>query len=277
VASGPPISITGGHTDFDGFAPQVSRWMFPQEKDFQVADGADEVRHVVRAQLKYGVDVVKICASGGVFSRGDKPGSPQYTVEELRAAVEEAHAAGRKVAAHAHGTQAIKNAVLAGVDSVEHGSFLDDDAIRLMKEHGTWLDADVYNDDWILANAEALHYPEEFILKERSLGKTQRESFSRAVRAGVRIAFGTDAGVYPHGLNAKQLAIMVRLGMTPAAALRAATSSDAELLGRDDVGELVVGRFADLVAVPGDPLADPSVMEQVPFVMKGGVIVKDAR
>ncbi len=277
VASGPPISITGGHTDFDGFAPQVQRWMFPQEKDFMVADGVDEVRHVVRAQLKYGVDVVKICASGGVFSRGDTPGAPQFTVEELKVAADEAHAAGRKVAAHAHGAQGIKNAVLAGIDTIEHGSFLDEEGIRLMKQRGTWLDPDVYNDDWILANAAEQHIPDEFIAKERSLGKIQRENFARAVKAGVRIGFGTDAGIYPHGDNAKQLAVMVRLGMTPAAAIRAATSGDAEMLGRSDVGEIAEGRFADLVAVPGDPLADPTALEHVPFVMKGGVVVRDER
>src|SRR5262249_36592226 len=148
VASGPAISITGGHTDMNGWAPWVrGDFLYPEEKDWQIVDGVDQMRHAVRGQMKYGVDVIKVCASGGVFSRGDKPGSPQFTVEELRAAVEEAHAAGRKVAAHAHGAQGIKNAVAAGVDSIEHGSFLDDEGIALMKAHGTFLVADIYNDD----------------------------------------------------------------------------------------------------------------------------------
>jgi imidazolonepropionase-like amidohydrolase len=219
---------------------------------------------------------VKICASGGVFSRGDKPGSPQFTVEELRAAVEEAHAAGRKVAAHAHGAQGIKNAVIAGVDSIEHGSFIDDEGIRLMKERGTWLVADIYNDDYILGHAQELKIPLEFVEKERSLGQTQRDNFARAVKAGVKVAFGTDAGIYPHGDNAKQFFHMVKYGLTPAAAIRSATSSASELLGRTrDVGAVVPGRYADLVAVKEDPLADVRALERVRFVMKGGVVVRD--
>ena len=275
VASGPAISMTGGHTDLNGYAPQVRYEMFPEERDFKIADGADQVRHVVRAQLKHGVDVVKICASGGVFSRGDTPGAPQFTVEELRAAVEEAHAAGRKIAAHAHGTQGIKNAVIAGVDSIEHGSFLDDEAIRLMKEHGTWLVADIYNDDFILGKAAEFHIPEEAVKKERALGQRQRESFRRAVEAGVKIAFGTDAGVYPHGDNARQFAFMVKYGMTAAAALRSATSAAADILGRKaDVGRLTAGHFADIVALPKDPLVDIRATEHVSWVMKGGKVVR---
>ncbi len=275
VASGPIISITGGHGDLNGFSPQTRVEMFPAEHDFSIADGVDQIRHVVRAQMKYGVDLIKVAATGGVFSHGDKPGAPQLTLEELRVVVEEAHAQGRKVAAHAHGTQGIKNAVIAGVDSIEHGSFLDDEAIRLMKAHGTWLVADVYNDDYILAHAEELKMPRDYVEKEKALGRTQRESFVRAVKAGVKIAFGTDAGIYPHGDNARQFRIMVQLGMTPAAAIRAATSDAAELIDRKEVGVLAPGRYADLIAVGGDPLKDVSVLEHVPFVMKGGAIVKN--
>src|SRR5262249_47882175 len=175
--------------------------------------------HVVRAQLKHGVDVIKILASGGVMSRGNEPGAAQFTVEELRAAVEEAHAAGRKIAAHAHGAQGIKNAVVAGVDSIEHGSLIDDEGIRMMVARKTWLVSDIYNDDYLLAKAEEIHLPEESIAKEKALGQRQRENFRKCVKAGVRIAFGTDAGIYPHGDNALQFALMVRYGMTPAQAI----------------------------------------------------------
>src|SRR5437899_607657 len=159
VASGPGISITGGHGDLNNYAPQVRVTMFPEERDYRIADGADQVRRVVRAQLKYGVDVIKIHASGGVLSRGDSPGAPQFTVDEIRAAVEEAHAAGRTVAAHAHGAQGIKNAVTAGVDSIEHGSLIDDEGIALMVKHGTWLVADIYNDDYLLGRAREFKIP----------------------------------------------------------------------------------------------------------------------
>jgi imidazolonepropionase-like amidohydrolase len=276
VASGPAISITGGHGDLNQYAPQVRVSMFPDQRDFKIADGADQVRQVVRAQLKYGVDVIKINASGGVLSRGDSPGAPQYTLAELRAAVEEAHAAGRKVAAHAHGAQGIKNAVRAGVDSVEHGSLIDDEGIALMVQTGTWLVADIYNDDYLIGRASELKIPEEFIEKERQVGRIQRENFAKAVRAGVRVAFGTDAGVYPHGENARQFAYMVKYGLTPARAIRSATSDAAELLGRpDDVGRVAPGCHADLIAVAGDPLKDVKALEDVGFVMKGGVVVKD--
>jgi imidazolonepropionase-like amidohydrolase len=278
VASGPAISMTGGHGDLNRYAPQVRIRTFPFDDDFKIADGADAVRKVVRAQVKYGVDVVKINASGGVLSRGDAPGAPQYTVEELKAAVDEAHAAGRKVAAHAHGAQGIKNAVRAGVDSIEHGSLIDDEGIALMKQHGTWLVADIYNDDYLLGKAIEFKLPAESIEKEKLVGRLQRENFASAARAGVRVAFGTDAGVYPHGDNGKQFAYMVKYGLTPAQAIRSATSDAAELLGRSaDVGRVAPGLYADLVAVEADPLADVAALEHVPWVMKGGVVVKDAR
>ena len=276
VASGPGISITGGHGDLNNYAPQVRVSMFPDERDFKIADGADQVRRVVRAQLKHGVDVIKVHASGGVLSRGDSPGAPQFTLDELRAAVEEAHAAGRKVAAHAHGAQGIKNAVYAGVDSVEHGSLIDEEGIALMVDRGTWLVADIYNDDYLLGRAREFKIPEEFIEKEKKLGQAQRDNFAKAVKAGVKVAFGTDAGVYPHGENARQFAYMVKYGLAPAKAIRSATSDAADLLGRpNDLGRIAPGFYADLIAVKGDPLADVTVLENVMFVMKGGVVYKN--
>ncbi|MGH9555414.1 MAG: amidohydrolase family protein [Terriglobales bacterium] len=276
VASGPGISITGGHGDLNNYSPQTRVMMFPEERDYGIADGVDQVRHVVRAQMKYGVDVIKILASGGVLSRGDNPGAPQYTVEELRAAAEEAHAAGRKVAAHAHGAQGIKNAIAAGIDSIEHGSLIDDEGIRMAKEHGTYLVMDIYNDDYILGKARDYNIPEEFVEKEKKLGQLQRDNFRKAWQAGAKMAFGTDSGVYPHGDNAKQFAYMVQYGMTPAQTIRAATASAADLLGRAaDVGTLEAGKYADLIAVSADPLADVHALENVGFVMKGGRIYKD--
>lgn len=276
VASGPGISITGGHGDLNSYAPHVRVSMFPEERDFQVADGVDQVRQTVRAQIKYKVDVVKVHATGGVMSLGDAPGAPQFSVEELRVLVQEAHALGRKVAAHAHGAEGIKNAVRAGVDSIEHGSLIDDEGIRLMVENRTWLVSDIYNDDYLLGKAIETKLPQESIDKERMIGQTQRENFAKCVKAGVRIAYGTDAGVYPHGDNAKQFAYMVRYGLTPAQAIRAATADAADLLGRaNDVGRVAPGHYADLVAVPGDPTADIRIMERIGFVMKGGHVVRD--
>lgn len=276
VASGPAISITGGHGDMNGFAPAVSNMMYPEEKDFAIADGPEEVRKVVREQVKYGVDVIKILATGGVLSAGDKPGAEQFTYEELKVAADEAHRAGRKIAAHAHGTQGIKDAVRAGIDSIEHGSLIDDEGIQLMKQHGTYLDADIYNDDYILGKAGEFGLPMEMINKEKTVGKLQRENFAKAVAAGVKISFGTDAGVYPHGDNAKQFHYMVKFGMTPAGAIHAATSSAADLIDRlKDVGTLETGKYADLIAVTANPLDRIEVLEHVSFVMKGGKVYKD--
>ncbi|MDR3635430.1 MAG: amidohydrolase family protein [Isosphaeraceae bacterium] len=273
VASGPGISMTGGHGDLNKYSPLVHMMMYPEERDFQIADGMDQVRHVVRAQVKYGVDVIKICATGGVMSRGDPPGSPQFSLEELTVAVKEAHALGRKVAAHAHGAIGIKNAVHAGVDSIEHGSMIDDEGIRLMVERGTWLVSDIYNDDYLLGRAREIQLPQESIDKERAIGQLQRDNFAKCVKAGVKIAFGTDAGIYPHGDNAKQFALMVRYGLPPAQAIRSATTGAADLLGRaDDIGQVAPGRFADLIAVAGDPLEDVRILETVGFVMKGGKV-----
>ena len=278
VASGPGISMTGGHGDLNHYAPRVTVMSFPLERDFKIADGVDQVRQVVRAQLKHGVDVIKVHASGGVLSRGDAPGAPQFSVEELKVLVEEAHAGGRKVAAHAHGAQGIKNAVFAGVDSIEHGSLIDDEGIKLMKERGVYLVADIYNDDYLLGKAIEFHLPQESIDKEKLVGRVQRENFAKAVQAGVKVAFGTDAGVYPHGDNARQFRYMVQFGLTPAQAIRAATRDASDLLGRaDQVGQIRPGLFADLIAVDGDPLRDVTVLEQVHFVMKGGAVVKRER
>jgi imidazolonepropionase-like amidohydrolase len=275
VASGPGISITGGHGDLNNFPPDVRVSMFPEERDFRIADGVDQIRHVVRAQIKYGVDVIKIMSTGGVLSKGDSPGAPQYTFDELKAAADEAHMAGRKIASHAHGTQGIKNAILAGIDSIEHASLIDDEGIRLAKEHGTYLVMDIYNDDYLLNEASKYGLPQENLDKERMVGQLQRQNFAKAVKAGAKIAFGTDAGVYPHGDNAKQFYYMVKYGMTPAQAIRAATFHAADLIGRaKDVGTIEPGKYADIIAVNADPLADVRALENVSFVMKGGVVYK---
>jgi imidazolonepropionase-like amidohydrolase len=276
VASGPPISITGGHGDLNNYSPETSVTLFPAERDFQIADGPDQVRHVVRAQVKYGVDVIKILATGGVLSKGDSPGAPQFTYEELKVAADEAHMAGRKIAAHAHGAEGIKNAILAGIDSIEHASLASDEDIQLAKQHGTYFDMDIYNDDYLLGKAVEFGLPQENIDKEKMVGRTQRETFKKAVNAGVKMAFGTDAGVYPHGDNAKQFVTMVQWGMTPAQAIRTATQNSADLIGRSkDVGTIEVGKYADIIAVTGDPLQDVSTLQNVGFVMKGGIVYKD--
>ena len=276
VASGPGISITGGHGDMNGFAPAVENMMYPAERDYGLVDGPEQMRHVIREQVKYGVDVIKILATGGVLSQGDKPGAEQLTYEEMKMAVDEAHRAGRKVAAHAHGTEGIKDAVRAGVDSIEHGSLLDQEGIDLMKAHGTYLVADIYNDDYILGKAIDFGLPKEMVDKEKTVGRLQRENFAKAVAAGVKIAFGTDAGVYPHGDNAKQFHYMVKFGMTPAGAIRAATSSAADLIDRAaDVGTIEAGKYADIIAVTANPLDKVEALEHVAFVMKGGKVYKD--
>lgn len=278
VASGPGISITGGHGDLNNYSPQTRVTMFPEERDYAIADGADQIRHVVRAQVKYGADVIKIMATGGVLSRGDTPGASQYTVEEMKVAADTAHMAGRKIAAHAHGTDGIKNAIRAGIDSVEHASLIDDEGIRLAKEHGTYLVMDIYNDDYIVNEAVKFGLTEEKLEKEKKIGRLQRENFEKAFKGGAKMAFGTDSGVYPHGDNAKQFFYMVKYGMTPAQAIRAATSNAADLLGRSkDVGTIEPGKFADIIAVRGNPLADVRALETVDFVMKGGTVYKSRR
>jgi imidazolonepropionase-like amidohydrolase len=276
VASGPGISITGGHGDLNNYSPQTRVTMFPEERDYGIADGVDQIRHVIRAQVKYGVDVIKIMSTGGVLSKGDQPGAPQYTLEELKAAAETAHMAGRKIAAHAHGTEGIKNAIAAGIDSIEHASLVDDEGIRMAKEHGTYFVMDIYNDDYILNEAPKFGLTKEKYDKEKAIGQLQRDNFAKAFKAGVKMGFGTDAGVYPHGDNAKQFSYMVKYGMTPAEAIQAATVSAATLIGRDkDVGAIEPGKFADIIAVAGDPLKNVTVLEHVAFVMKGGTVYKN--
>jgi imidazolonepropionase-like amidohydrolase len=276
VASGPMISITGGHGDLNNYAPEVSYNWFPEERGFALADGVDQIRHVVRAQIKYNVDVIKVGATGGVLSKGDNPGAPSYTLEELKVAAEEAHAQGRRIAAHAHGAEGIKRAILAGFDSIEHASLASDEDIQLAIQHGTYFDMDIYNDDFLIGDAIKFGLPKENIEKERMVGRLQRENFQKAVKAGVKMAFGTDAGVYPHGDNARQLVTMTKWGMTAPQALHTVTHNSADLIGRlKDVGTIEPGKFADIIAVSGNPLQDISVMQNVGFVMKGGVIYKD--
>jgi imidazolonepropionase-like amidohydrolase len=267
-----PLSATGGHGDVNGMSPYLHFDGFTG-----IANGVDQIREKIRFEVKYGADLIKVLASAGVLSEEESVGAPQYSQEELNALVEEATMWGRKVAAHAHGAEAIKRAVKAGVASIEHGSLIDDEGIRLMKERGTYLVADIYNDDYIIAEYTRLGYPQKIIDKERMVGRLQRENFKKAVQAGVKIAFGTDAGVYPHGWNAKQFAHMVRWGTTPLQAIQAATVNAADLLGwADRVGALEPGKYADVIAVQGDPLQDVTVLEHVGFVMKGGQVVKDS-
>ncbi len=269
-AAGPGIGVTGGHFDNSLLAPEFH---FSRES---IADGLPAVMAKVREEVKYGADVIKISATGGVLSKGDSPEATQFSDEEIRAIVIEAHRLGRKVAAHAHGAAGIKQAVLAGVDSIEHGSFIDDEAIRLMKEKGTYLVPTVYLMDWFVENYQRMRVPEFMVEKAKIVMPAARQNIARAFKAGVKVAFGTDAAVYPHGLNAREFAVMVKLGLTPMQSIQAATVNAADLLGWSDrIGSIEAGRFADIIAVSGDPLTDVSVLEHVAFVMKGGqVIVK---
>ena len=264
------VGSTGGHGDLSGFSPYLKFGTFSG-----VADGVDDIRKLVRFEVKNGADVIKMIASAGVLSEEESVGAPQYSQEEMNAVVEEAAMWGRKVAAHAHGAEAIKRAIKAGVASVEHASLIDDEGIRLARERGTYLVMDIYNDDYIMAEYKRLGFPQKILDKEARVGRLQRESFRRAVQAGVKLAFGTDAGVYPHGWNGKQFAKEVEFGLTPMQAIQTATVNAADLLGwSDKVGSVQPGRFADLVAVSGDPLADIHELERVSFVMKGGVVYK---
>jgi imidazolonepropionase-like amidohydrolase len=268
--AGYALGIKGGHCDNN---------LLPHDFHYTengVADGPWAARAKVREMAKYGADTIKICASGGVLSKGDEPGAQQYTLEEMQAIVEEAHKLGRKVAAHAHGASSIREAIMAGVDSVEHASLIDDEGIRLAREKGTWLVMDIYNDDYILQEGAKAGILPESLAKEKALGQLQRDNFRKAFRGGDKMAFGTDAGVYPHGDNARQFHYMVQYGMTPMQAIQAATISAADLLGwKDRIGSVSAGKFADIIAVKGDPTADPAVLTRVSFVMKGGAVVKD--
>lgn len=266
IGAGHSLGITGGHCDETGWRPGVL------ERDYRsgIADGPWDAARAARYQIKHGAEVIKICATAGVLSFEETVGAQQFTTEEMEAIVQEAARHGMKVAAHAHGTEGIKAAVRAGVASIEHGSILDDEAVRLMKEHGTWLVPTQYLADVIPLDA----LPAPIRAKAEHVLPIMKASFRRAVREGVRIAFGTDAGVYPHGENAREFAAYVAAGMSPLDALRSATTAAAELLGRGDRGRIAPGLLADLVAVPGDPLRDITVTERPVFVMVGGRIVR---
>jgi len=272
--AGAYVTITGGGGALTGFAPDIT---LPWDLRFGIADGADQVRQKVRDIAQHGVDLIKVIATGAFLTHGSNPLSAEYTYEELRAAVEEATKKGLKVAAHAHSAEGIKLAARAGVASIEHGTYLDDEGIRLMKEHGTYLVADIYDAEWIRQGGKA-GYPQDLAEKQPEADEIQRQNFRKAVQAGVKIAFGTDASNFPHGLNARQFAWQVKYGQTPIEAIRSATISAAELIGRgDEIGALEPGKWADLIAVKGDPLSDVRVLENVSFVMKEGKIFKDAR
>lgn len=269
IASGPALSITGGHAD-ENFLP----WEFQYQAE-GVADGVEGVMRKTREIIKYGADVIKFCATGGVLSLGDDPKHAAFTFEEMKAIVAEAHRVGRKVAAHAHGGEGLKLAVLAGVDSIEHGTYIDDEGIRLMKEKGTYLVPTIYLTDWFLENYEKLGLPPQIIAKAKEVMPAMKKNLTHAIRQGVPVAFGTDSAVYPHGLNAREFAVLVRMGLTPIQAIQTATVHASKLLGWDDrAGAVEPGKFADLIAVEGDPTKDVTQLERIKFVMKGGSVVK---
>jgi len=269
IVSGPALSITGGHCDNN---------LLPYEYHAQsdgAADGVEGVQHKVREIIKYGADVIKVCATGGVLSKGDDPQASQYTLEEMKAIVADAHRLGRKVAAHAHGAQGILWASEAGVDSIEHGSYIDEPAIRMMKSKGTYLVPTLYLGDWMTENATRIGLPEMYAGKMREVIPQARANVKKAFDAGVKVAFGTDAAVYPHGLNAHEFAVYVKLGMTPLQAIQTATVNAADLLGWSDrIGSLEPKKFADIIAVNGDPTKDVTLLQDPVFVMKGGEVYK---
>ena len=267
------IGSTGSHGDLNGYSPFLQ---LNNGKGLSgIANGVDAVREQVRFNIKYGADVIKFGASAGVLSEEESVGGPQYSQEEMNAIVSETKMWGKKAAAHAHGTEAIKMAVKAGVASIEHGSLVDAEGIQLMKEHGTYLVSDVYDDEYILSEYAKLGFPEKIINKERIVGRLQRENFQKAVEAGVKIAYGTDAGVYPHGWNGKQFKWMTRYGMTPMTAIQSATVNAADLLGiSKNAGSITAGKRADIIAVLINPLDDVTSLENVQFVMKSGTVYK---
>jgi imidazolonepropionase-like amidohydrolase len=270
LVSGPPLSITGGHGDQNFLAPQYA-W-----SDDGVADGVDGVTKKVREDIKYGADVIKFMATGGVLSEGDNPALAQFSPEEMKAIVDTAHGLGRKVAAHAHGSTGIKYAVLAGVDSIEHGSYINDEDIQLMKQHGTYLVPTVYLEDWLIENVQVLGLTPNMIEKAKLVLPIAQQNLSHAFKSGVKVALGTDAAVYPHGLNGHEFGKMVEMGMSPLQAIQAGTVNASDLIGwADRVGTLEPGKFADIIAVQGDPLANVRVLENVSFVMKGGEVIKN--
>ena len=267
------IGSTGSHGDLNGYSPFLQ---LNNGKGLTgVANGVDAVREQVRFNIKYGADVIKFGASAGVLSEEESVGGPQYSQEEMNAIVSETKMWGKKAAAHAHGAEAIKMAVKAGVASIEHGSLVDAEGIQLMLANGTYLVSDVYDDEYILAEYAKLGFPEKIINKERLVGRLQRENFQKAVEAGVKIAYGTDAGVYPHGWNGKQFKWMTRYGMTPMTAIQSATVNAADLLGiSKNSGSITAGKKADIIAVLINPLDDVTSLENVQFVMKAGTVYK---
>ncbi|RJE73687.1 Xaa-Pro dipeptidase [Pseudoalteromonas sp. MSK9-3] len=267
-SAGHSISITGGHCDDNFSAPEK------KSRSAGVADGPWAVRAKVRENIKYGANTIKICATGGVFSKGTKVGVQQFSEQELKAAADEAHLRGLVIAAHAHGTSGIKAAIRAGIDSIEHCSFMDKEAIQLALKHGTFLSCDIYNTEYTLAFGEANGVPQENINKEKLVSKAQRDSFTKAVNAGVKMVFGSDAAIYPHGDNAKQFSRMVKFGMTPLQAIQSSTINSADLLKLDNVGQIKAGFMADIIAVDENPLKNISTLEQVRFVMKEGTVFK---
>jgi imidazolonepropionase-like amidohydrolase len=272
--AGAYVTITGGAGALTGAAPDVQ---LPWDLHYGQADSPWEVRAVVRKLANQGVDHIKILSSGAVLTHGSNPNSQEFTLEELQAAVDEASHFHLRVAAHAHSKEGIKNAIRAGVASVEHAEMLDDEAIALAKVHGTYLDMDIYDEECIEADAKRGGIPPDFIEHDAELGRIQRESFRKAVQAAVKMAFGTDSGVCPYGQSALQFAYMVKYGMTPMQAVQAATNSAADLIGKSDmIGSLQPGKLADIVAVSGDPLRNIRLLENVSFVMKGGKVYKPA-
>lgn len=272
IPAGASFGATGGHCDSTGMPYSLA-----QANPFNT-DGVENARHAVREVRKYGAQVIKICATGGVFSRNTEPGQQQMTLAEMAAVADEAHMWGLKVAAHAHGASGIRDAIRAGIDTIEHASLIDAEGIRLAVQRGTWLSMDIYNTDFTQATGTEFGVTEDNLRKDREIGQLQRDNFRAAHDAGARMVFGTDAAIYPHGQNAKQFAIMVEYGMTPAEAIRAATWNAAQALGREgDVGAIATDRYGDLIAVSGDPLADVRMLETVPVVIKGGTVVRDAR
>ena len=267
VPAGYAFGATGGHCDSTYFPPSMN------DRNAYNADNAEEARKSVREVRKYGAQVIKICATGGVFSRNTEPGQQQMTYDEMKATVDEAKMWGIRVAAHAHGAAGIREAIRAGVNTIEHASLIDDEGIRLAKQYGAWLSMDIYNTDYTQSEGRKNGVLEDNLRKDREIGELQRENFRRAHQAGVKMVYGTDAGIFPHGKNARQFAVMVRYGMTPTQAIQSATINAAEALGRSDIGTIEAGRYADIVAVSGNPMQDVTLLEKVVFVMKGGEVM----
>jgi len=270
--AGAYITITGGAGAMTGQAPDIQ---LPWDLHYGEANGPWEIREKIRLLAHNGVDVIKVLSTGAVLTHGSNPQSQEFTLEELQALVDEANHFGLKVASHAHAPQGIKNAIIAGEASIEHATMIDDEGIALAKQHGTYLDMDIYDEECIQAGGKTGATPADFLEHDAELGRIQRENFGKAVRAGVKMSFGTDAGVCPYGTSGKQFAFMVKYGMTPMQAIQAATSNAADLLGHSkELGSIKAGKYADMIAVSGDPLKDISLLENVAFVMKDGTVYK---